>query len=473
MSIILKILETRFLPKLNRYLTRGILPSQVGFVPRQGVMTNIYRAVRQITARTKQKRKVFALFIDLKAAYNHVPHELLFERLRKVLTEEEVKFEEAIYSRIMLSHGRHSFRPNVGVAQGSTTSPAFFDIYLDPLLRYIASQLNISVEDILAYADDIMILVDNIKQLQRLVQLIDSTFPAFNLHINKQKSGIVQFRHRRSKLSDEDIQWREKHHNVFLGYPIVPEYRYLGTLLTEKLTIDSQLAAIAKKSRFIASKLFPALHNSTLSYRYNMWQIFIAPLFDFILPLISVEFYASPVQRAELLLRKTLRQFTFLHNNVSINTFHNLFNYHLRDRAKLLEYISHQKWLARLQGRHYYPTRDLHFSELSEQCTHPNRCKLLPSQFVTLTNTLTTICPVCRLNNDTKIICTQQHLKQKHRLEIDGPNEIIQLAEQIREDEKTRKKEGRTILTRSQMIGILQDKCLESIRRVKIFLGQR
>ena len=90
-------------------------------------MTNLYRAVKQIKKRIDQKKKVYALFIDLKSAYNHIPHGPLFDRLADALDPDEILFEKAIYSRLKVIHGRHSFTPNVGVAQGSVASPAFFN----------------------------------------------------------------------------------------------------------------------------------------------------------------------------------------------------------------------------------------------------------------------------------------------------------------------------------------------------------
>ena len=123
----------------------------------------------------------------------------------------------------------------------------------------------------------------------------------------------------------------------------------------EKLSLDSQLKSIKLKANYIATKLYPALANSSLEYRYNMWQTFIAPFFDFLLPLIAAEPYAAPIERAETMHRQILRRFTFLHRNVSVATFDHLFNYRLRHRATMLEYISRQKWNARLQGRHCLP----------------------------------------------------------------------------------------------------------------------
>ena len=48
MSLIVKIMESRWLPKLKEYMITKMCPAQTGFVPGQGVFTNIFRAIRRV-----------------------------------------------------------------------------------------------------------------------------------------------------------------------------------------------------------------------------------------------------------------------------------------------------------------------------------------------------------------------------------------------------------------------------------------
>ena len=70
-SLIVKIMECIWLPKLQESIITKLCPSQTGFVPGQGVFTNIFRAIRNIKARTKDQKPIFGLFIDFKSAYNY------------------------------------------------------------------------------------------------------------------------------------------------------------------------------------------------------------------------------------------------------------------------------------------------------------------------------------------------------------------------------------------------------------------
>ena len=133
-SPILKLLEARFQRKLTTYMKEKLHIGQTGFVPAMGITVNQVRAVRRINERTNAGKKIYGLFIDFSSAYNTVLHTKLFQRLNKVLNEDEIQFQKAIYSRLKIKLGNQFFKPNVGVAQGSVISPAMFNIYSEELL---------------------------------------------------------------------------------------------------------------------------------------------------------------------------------------------------------------------------------------------------------------------------------------------------------------------------------------------------
>jgi len=89
MSPLVKLLEARLLETLQNYLTTSLHRSQTGFVPGLDIFVNIHRAIKQIRKRVDSKGRVFCLFLDFKSVYNTIPHEELFEKLRRVLPMEE------------------------------------------------------------------------------------------------------------------------------------------------------------------------------------------------------------------------------------------------------------------------------------------------------------------------------------------------------------------------------------------------
>ena len=175
-------------------------------------------------------KSAFALFIDFKSAYNHARHDLLFTRLKGILNNCEIEFQRCIYDKIIIRSGNSMFRPNLGVAQGSIISPALFDIYTEPMLW----ELNklIPLEDIFAYADDVLIICEDIETLQNCISVIEKWSDENNMKINKSKSAILESVHRMKKKTILTIG-----ENI-MGYPIVDEYKYLGTWFNQKLSMD-------------------------------------------------------------------------------------------------------------------------------------------------------------------------------------------------------------------------------------------
>ena len=113
-SPLVKLLEARFLPKLQEYLNSKLDRSQTGFVQKMGIQVNLVRALERITLRTKQSKPVFGLFIGFSNAYNSIPHCLLFKKLRekKVLEEDEIIFLEQLYARYKIRIGSKTLRSN-------------------------------------------------------------------------------------------------------------------------------------------------------------------------------------------------------------------------------------------------------------------------------------------------------------------------------------------------------------------------
>jgi len=174
--------------------------------------------------------------------------------------------------------GSLAFKPNVGVAQGSIISPYLFGIYIEDLFKEISITQSLApMENILAYADDILIVCTGYKTLKDVIQTTEMWAKRNGMILNKKKSAIVEFlpRHGQSRFIEAES---------LLGIPVERKYKYLGLWLNQKLTLDDQIEHIKKKSKFIKVKLGPVLTNSSLGYRKNLWELFIRPLFEFALP---------------------------------------------------------------------------------------------------------------------------------------------------------------------------------------------
>jgi hypothetical protein len=129
------IVEERLMKEMNE---RGALPDgQAGFRKGRGTMDNVY-ILNHIIGNEIKKRgsKIYAFFVDLKAAFDNVERDLLWEYLRKkginehLVTKIEEIYEETI-SRVRVD-GRVSecFKTYKGVRQGCPLSPSLFAAFI-------------------------------------------------------------------------------------------------------------------------------------------------------------------------------------------------------------------------------------------------------------------------------------------------------------------------------------------------------
>ena len=163
LSHMFKWLESRFLPKLNRYLLERMQPEQTGFVPYFGTQVNIRRIVNCIKNHKKSDNKIL-LFIDYKAAYNTVNRKILYQRLRdkNILNENEIQFIQCLHSHIHYKCENDIYYYENGVPQGSMTSPALFDIYSEIMIENIREKYKDII--IFAYADDMAFILDKCNE---------------------------------------------------------------------------------------------------------------------------------------------------------------------------------------------------------------------------------------------------------------------------------------------------------------------
>jgi len=105
------------------------------------------------------------------------------------------------------------------------------------------------------------------------------------MKLNKNKSGIVAFAPRNDKTIPYmklkitrvtttrtlEKEWLPTCKEI-QEIPIVNKYKYLGTYLDCKLTIQTQLDFIRRKSNFLFVKLYPYLSNATAGGRKDMWR---------------------------------------------------------------------------------------------------------------------------------------------------------------------------------------------------------
>ena len=180
-------------------------PEQIGFIKGKSTSDHIFflqTIVEKVVK--KNKKKLYAVFIDFKKAYDTVNRKLLMKKLqalgingtfmRNIMTmyrktEYSVKLKDGHTSGIM---------SNLGLKQGCPLSPMLFNLYIDDIKDIFDDQCdpidiqNTNINHFL-YADDLVMLSESKAGLQRCINKACNFAKAKYLTINVKKSKTMVF----------------------------------------------------------------------------------------------------------------------------------------------------------------------------------------------------------------------------------------------------------------------------------------
>ena len=148
-----------------------------------------------------KKLKAFACFIDLKKAYDMVPHEAMLYKLRAYgVSGRTYKFIRTLYanSRISVRVGASCSRSvplERGLRQGCPLSPILFSIFINDILpkrKKIEECWEPPVE-CLMFADDIVVFARSAKRLRKLMKKVTKWANRWEMEIGAAKCGVMLF----------------------------------------------------------------------------------------------------------------------------------------------------------------------------------------------------------------------------------------------------------------------------------------
>lgn len=245
-------------------ITKRLSQSQAGFVRLEecvGQATALYEIIER---RSKRGLPTYLAFLDLKKAYDMVPHEAMLRKLRlKGVVGKCFAFIKALYAnssiRIRLTNGHLSNRIALlrGLRQGCPASPGLFDIFIDDLademaarslgvcphhagvdqvmdgpgIRYVNQQGQESKRPIgvLLFADDAVLLASSPEQLMEELEVAHQWSVRNEMEFSHGKCGAMEFCNR------DGFVLHNRADELLLGakpIPVVQKYSYLGIPFT-------------------------------------------------------------------------------------------------------------------------------------------------------------------------------------------------------------------------------------------------
>ena len=130
-----KVLSKVFVERIRGAYELALLPSQYGFRSNRSTVDAIF-ILRKILE--KEKTPLYLGFIDLRAAYDHIPRPALFRCLEVRLgCKKLVAILYTLYkgTRFCVKGSARLLDTLVGCRQGALESPPIFNIYMDTVVR--------------------------------------------------------------------------------------------------------------------------------------------------------------------------------------------------------------------------------------------------------------------------------------------------------------------------------------------------
>ena len=234
-----------------------------------------YTAIADLLDRLKEvlrhpKRPLYAVFVDLKAAFDKAPRDKILEKLskdgvpRQVLNVLGSILKE---NRLWIDNGVEvvgEVTQTTGVAQGDGLSPLLFSVLLGELPRVIKGDWSRDWVKTLLYADDIVVYGESLFRLEQAVSRIVGYMTEMGLEINWDKTVAMKFR-RGGRLARGDIlrvrgkQIAFVNKFTYLGLSLsVTGFNFTGHVM-ERVNKAKRAAAAIKNPQLISMKTAEAL----------------------------------------------------------------------------------------------------------------------------------------------------------------------------------------------------------------------
>jgi len=176
-----------------------------------------------------------------------------------------------------------TFNIGNGTRQGGLLSPYFFTRYIRDLICAIAhSNFGCNIGgvsyNILAYADDIVLLAPSWRALQSLINLLGKCALIIDMSCNADKTVCMVFRPKRRNMFVDFVFPQLTINNVALKF--VSEFKYLGHIINNSFSDDDDIKREIRNLFMRSNVLIRRFNKCSTSVKLQLFKSFCLCLYD-------------------------------------------------------------------------------------------------------------------------------------------------------------------------------------------------
>lgn len=271
-KIFCKILNNKLLEQIEE--NNILFITQSGFIKGQECVAQATAFIEIMQRRKKENKSTFVIFLDLKKAFDHVNHKLLFEKLENYnINPYIINFIKKLYKNSKAcirinSHFTEFFPMEKGVRQGCPLSPTLFNLFINDFLDDIKGikipGLNEKIPG-LQYADDTVIFVETEEEINETIGKIEKWCNNNKMFINVKKSGLMLINFNKILTKNFKIFGEE--------LLVVKKYEYLGIEINNEINIDKMALHMIKSGNKLFNIKKSFLLNTNMNLKYKQMLI--------------------------------------------------------------------------------------------------------------------------------------------------------------------------------------------------------
>ncbi len=280
--------------RLTSYLENNNLLEDVqnGFRHDRNCIDHIFVLYTIIRNRKNQSLDTFVAYIDFYKCFDIIDRNLLFLKLTQYGVDGKMydalkSMYSNTYSRVNINDKFTDwFQTNNGCRQGDVISPTAFSIMINDLLKELnGSGIGVRIDmnllvTVLAFADDIVLLAESEKDLQRLIDIVYRWSMKWRFIVNPEKSNVVHYRN--APKAQTNVVFKLHENGPVLEK--VRDYKYLGVFLDEYLTFSKTTSVLATAGgRALGGMINKYKSLNELGYETytKLYNSLVAPIIDY------------------------------------------------------------------------------------------------------------------------------------------------------------------------------------------------